>query len=145
MYVQRVDISWSWPGGRVSVDVGSHVLLHGAGGRPLLARVESIRAEEALATAELSAGAAVAAEEEASAARKVAEAAASAAVDPMAVAAATTVWIAFDGIPPPEEVQTVLQGNRGVWLPSAVPEHLQTEPQTVGLEARSCSCRPSSP
>ena len=77
-------------------------------------------AEVALAAADAAARAAVAGAEEASAAQKVAEAAASAAVDPMAVAAATTVWIAFDGIPPPEEVQMVLQGNRGAWLPSDV-------------------------
>ncbi len=40
----------------------------------------------------------------------------------MAFAAATTVWIAFDGIPPPQDVQMVLEGNREVWLPSAVVE-----------------------
>jgi hypothetical protein len=47
-----------------------------------------------------------------------AEAAAAAAVDPRALAAAPTVWLAFDGLPPPDEVQEILSSNRGVWLPT---------------------------
>jgi hypothetical protein len=69
-------------------------------------------AERAVAAAEVA--------EQACAAREIATEAALAARDPMAIAAATTAWIAFDGIPPHEDVQIFLAGNRGVWLPAAV-------------------------
>ena len=42
--------------------------------------------------------------------------------DPRTVAAATTVWLAFDGLPPLQDIQDVLAANRGVWLPTAALE-----------------------
>ncbi len=48
----------------------------------------------------------------------MAEAAAAAAVDPCALAAAATAWLSFDCLPPPDEVQEILSGNGGVWLPT---------------------------
>ena len=47
-----------------------------------------------------------------------AAAAAEAAVDRRVLAAVATVWLAFDGIPPEDEVQLVLAGGRGWWLPT---------------------------
>ena len=57
---------------------------------------------------------------EAAAAALAAEeaAAAVAAVHPWALAAAATVWLAFDGLPPPDEIQEILSGNRAAWLPT---------------------------
>jgi hypothetical protein len=75
----------------------------------------ALAVQEAAEKAETAAGVAG----QARAAREAATEAAAAALEPMAVAAATTVWIDFDGIPPAEDVQTVLAGNRGVWLPAA--------------------------
>jgi hypothetical protein len=42
--------------------------------------------------------------------------------DVRAVAAATTVWLAFDGQAPPLEAETVLRANRGVWLDARLPQ-----------------------
>ena len=75
----------------------------------------ALAVQEAAEKAETAAGVAG----QARAARKAATEAAAAALEPMAVAAATTVWIDFDGILPAEDVQTVLAGIRGVWLPAA--------------------------
>ena len=85
----------------------------GAAGRRL-------SAARALAEAAAAANAAAAvAEVFACEAEAKAAAAVAAAADVRALAAATTVWLAFEGIPPPEDVQQILQGNRGVWLPTA--------------------------
>ncbi len=74
--------------------------------------------EAALVAADEGASAAAKAEAVAAAAgaAAAAEAAAAAALDPRASAAAAAVWFAFDGLPPPDEVQEILSGNRGVWL-----------------------------
>ncbi len=45
-------------------------------------------------------------------------AAAVAAVHPWALAAAATVWLAFDCLPPPDEIQEILSGNCAAWLPT---------------------------
>ena len=66
------------------------------------------RAEEA---------AAVAAEEAGRAAGRAA-AAAEAAVDRRVLATVASVWLAFDGNPPDGDVQAVLAGGRGCWLPT---------------------------
>ncbi len=42
--------------------------------------------------------------------------------DLRAVAAATTVWLAFDGLLPTQDAQDVLAANRGVWVPTAAVE-----------------------
>ena len=42
--------------------------------------------------------------------------------DVRAVAAATTVWLAFDGQAPPLEAETVLRANRGFWLDARLPQ-----------------------
>ena len=87
-----------------------------------------VEAARALAEAAVAARAKAAeAAEQAAIAAAGAEAAAAEAVDPRALAAAATVWLAFECIPPPDEVQQVLRGNRGIWLPTAgaEPERLQ--------------------
>ena len=73
--------------------------------------VEAVRraaaaAEDALAEAKL--------QEEA--AKELAAAALAAAADLRAVASATTVWLAFDGLPPEDGVGEILRANRGAWL-----------------------------
>ena len=50
------------------------------------------------------------------------------------MAAATTVWLAFDDLPPPEEVVEVLRANRGVWLPTGNLEEASLEAAKARLE-----------
>ena len=75
----------------------------------------TVNVAHALAKAAVAAKtAAAAAAEEAATAEAEAVVAAAAAVDPRALAAATTVWLAFEGIPPPDDVQQIMRGNRGI-------------------------------
>jgi hypothetical protein len=63
------------------------------------------------------------------------EAAAAAAVDLRALAAAATVWLAFDCLPPPDEIQEILSGNRGVWLPTVEAEASRLQKACQRLQA----------
>ena len=79
--------------------------------------------------------AALAAAEAAADAEAKAGAAADAAVDPRALAAATTVWLSFEGIPPPEEIQEIVAGNRGTWLPTAMMESNRLDKAKMRVQA----------
>ncbi len=93
----------------------------------------------------------MAAAEVAAVAEAEAAAAASAALGPRALAAATTVWLAFEGITPPEEIQEIVSGNRGIWMPTAEVESdgfqkaklqvQRTVLRTARPEDRSWHCR----
>ncbi len=61
--------------------------------------------------------------------------AAAAAVDARALAAATTVWLAFESIPPPEEVQQIMRGNCGIWLPTDLVEEDRLQRATLRVQA----------
>ena len=77
-------------------------------------RTESLVTAEGLVVRANAAAAVAAAEAEAALSQELE--ASAAVVDVLALAAATTVWLAFDGLPPEEEAAEVLSANRGVWL-----------------------------
>ena len=66
-----------------------------------------------------------------------AAAAAAEAADPRVLAAVASVWLAFDNLPPPDEVQVVLAGGRGCWLPviDAAAERLAAAPGRISTDS----------
>ena len=62
------------------------------------------------------AGASAVAKLQAEAAEELAAEALVAVADLRALASATTVWLAFDGLPPDEGAGEVLKANRGAWM-----------------------------
>ena len=97
-------------------------------------------AEAAAAAAEaaiLAAGGpdAAAAAATAAATAGAASAAAEAAVHLWALAAASTVWLAFDGLPPLDEIQEILSGNRAAWLPTADAEASRLQQARARVQA----------
>ena len=57
------------------------------------------------------------------------------------MAAATTVWLAFDGLPPLQDIQDVLAANRGVWLPTAALEEGRLQAARERAQAASAEAR----
>jgi hypothetical protein len=97
---------------------GSFPPARGAGFEPQVASAASLAraAEAARAQAKIAAEQAEAAKVLAEVARAAAAEAAVENADPLALAAAASVWMSFDGIPPDEDAQQVLAGGRGEWL-----------------------------
>ena len=52
-----------------------------------------------------------------------------------ALATASTVWLAFDGLPPPDEIQEILSGNRAAWLPTVAAEASRLQHAWLRLQA----------
>ena len=76
----------------------------------------ALAVEAARRAAALASNAAAEARSQAEAAKELAADALVAVADLRAVASATTVWLAFDGLSPDEGAGEVLRANRGVWM-----------------------------